>query len=43
MIAAGDGRINILKLLIENKADAELKDNNTFKAFDYAMNKNFPE
>lgn len=42
MIAASEGRISLLKLLAENKADPELKDHSMFKAIDYAVSRNHP-
>ena len=43
MMAAAEGRIGLLKLLAESKADPEISDNNMFKAIDYAVTKNHPE
>lgn len=43
MIAAAEGRIALIKLLAENKADPEINDNNMFKAIDYAVTRNHPE
>ena len=43
MIAAAEGRIALIKLLAEHKADPEINDNNMFKAIDYAVTRNHPE
>ena len=43
MIAAAEGRIGLIKLLAENKADPEINDSNMFKAIDYAVTRNHPE
>ena len=43
MLAACDGRLSLVKLLTESKADPEVKDNQRFKALDYAVTQNHLE
>ena len=43
MLAACDGRLSLVKLLTESKADPEVKDNRSFKALDYAVTQNHQE
>ena len=43
MLAARDGRLSLVKLLTESKADPEVKDNQRFKALDYAVTQNHQE
>ena len=43
MIAASEGSADLLRLLIDNKADPEINDNNMFKALDYAVTRNHQE
>lgn len=37
MLAAAEGRIGILKILLESKPDADLKDDNGCTAIDHAI------
>ena len=43
MIAAGEGHIDLLSVLVKRGANVELKDEAMFKAVDYAMHCNLPE
>ena len=43
MMAAAEGQIGQLKLLVESKADPEINDANMFKAIDYTVTKNHLE
>ena len=43
MIAAGQGNISALAMLINMKADPEIRDNNKHTAIDYARKTNISE
>ena len=43
MMACSDGRVGIVQLLCDSKADPELIDRTSFKALDYAITRNHHE
>lgn len=43
MIGCGEGNVDIVKLLCDNKADPELTDRTAFNALDYSITRNHHE